>query len=551
MGKHLCRARPGLFVGLLLAALALCVRTTEDEAGSNTRRLELDTQVGEQPEVTSSKVAAPSELSLCEQSFLSTFIPCQEERLKSTFQGETANADPSHARTFALCLVHCVKQFAACAGGHSLPSLDRIVQVIKIDAQRRELDPRTLYEMGLFQSTPLDVVSPALPGCSPSPWHPDPTARHQTAAASSMFFHQAAPADVRRMIRAANDRKLQTAREAGRDILVRRADADALALLTAYRKVVNQQRVDDMRAAIQADGQEALVVDEVFEVDIYFEIVMPIVPWLFSASRQNTTKNEEDASITLQPAAPVSHEQSVADSRLPSVPELLHKVQDTQSQLMMARDEMQAMDRGREQLEQQLRAREGMVASLEKRCTKLAQQARDRSETVEQLEGVVRDRKQQLHERGQEVARCQALVSQLRRDLAQKDQLLQDALRATDELQSRLDVGGLVHAFPTTGTLSLDRLQAQRTELHEALHKTEDLILQAKLAEKVKQVVRHFETERQEEQACRICLHHQINVALQPCGHLAVCQQCAELLPDALCPMCRAVVESTVDVYYA
>lgn len=50
-----------------------------------------------------------------------------------------------------------------------------------------------------------------------------------------------------------------------------------------------------------------------------------------------------------------------------------------------------------------------------------------------------------------------------------------------------------------------------------------------------------------EDKECCICLDEQKSHAFVPCGHMAVCGQCARGLTQ--CPMCRRAIESTIRVF--
>ena len=48
---------------------------------------------------------------------------------------------------------------------------------------------------------------------------------------------------------------------------------------------------------------------------------------------------------------------------------------------------------------------------------------------------------------------------------------------------------------------------------------------------------------------CKICLDKALAVALRPCGHIAVCEDCEEKLPKK-CPICRKLIVGTLRVYF-
>ena len=46
---------------------------------------------------------------------------------------------------------------------------------------------------------------------------------------------------------------------------------------------------------------------------------------------------------------------------------------------------------------------------------------------------------------------------------------------------------------------------------------------------------------------CKICMEHEANTVILPCGHLLACGQCALQLTS--CPACRQVIKGTVNTY--
>ena len=50
------------------------------------------------------------------------------------------------------------------------------------------------------------------------------------------------------------------------------------------------------------------------------------------------------------------------------------------------------------------------------------------------------------------------------------------------------------------------------------------------------------------ESECCVCYDRRIDTALQPCGHVALCGQCAARLPQRRCPLCRAAILETVHI---
>ncbi|CAE7030141.1 LUL3 [Symbiodinium natans] len=55
----------------------------------------------------------------------------------------------------------------------------------------------------------------------------------------------------------------------------------------------------------------------------------------------------------------------------------------------------------------------------------------------------------------------------------------------------------------------------------------------------------------QEDGACVVCLERPADTAVVPCGHLCLCQRCADAMrgQTTLCPMCRNEASSTVRIY--
>jgi hypothetical protein len=49
---------------------------------------------------------------------------------------------------------------------------------------------------------------------------------------------------------------------------------------------------------------------------------------------------------------------------------------------------------------------------------------------------------------------------------------------------------------------------------------------------------------------CIICYEKKIDTLLAPCGHLVVCHDCALLLKDKQCPICRATINQIFKAYF-
>lgn len=49
---------------------------------------------------------------------------------------------------------------------------------------------------------------------------------------------------------------------------------------------------------------------------------------------------------------------------------------------------------------------------------------------------------------------------------------------------------------------------------------------------------------------CIICYEKKIDTLLAPCGHLVVCHDCALLLKDKQCPICRATINQIFRAYF-
>lgn len=47
--------------------------------------------------------------------------------------------------------------------------------------------------------------------------------------------------------------------------------------------------------------------------------------------------------------------------------------------------------------------------------------------------------------------------------------------------------------------------------------------------------------------AQQVCMDEEVSMALQPCGHVCVCEECAGPLKN--CPMCRSDISRSLHVY--
>lgn len=51
----------------------------------------------------------------------------------------------------------------------------------------------------------------------------------------------------------------------------------------------------------------------------------------------------------------------------------------------------------------------------------------------------------------------------------------------------------------------------------------------------------------QEERTCKVCMDKMVSMVFIPCGHLAVCSECAAILRH--CPICRAVIRGSMRAF--
>jgi len=56
-------------------------------------------------------------------------------------------------------------------------------------------------------------------------------------------------------------------------------------------------------------------------------------------------------------------------------------------------------------------------------------------------------------------------------------------------------------------------------------------------------------SERGNEDLCKICYDHDIDVLLYPCGHMVICRWCAQKVSD--CPVCRMLITNVIRTYRA
>jgi len=50
-----------------------------------------------------------------------------------------------------------------------------------------------------------------------------------------------------------------------------------------------------------------------------------------------------------------------------------------------------------------------------------------------------------------------------------------------------------------------------------------------------------------DQKSCNLCMDKQKNIALMPCGHVCVCNECSESLIK--CPVCRSTIHQKVKVF--
>ena len=59
----------------------------------------------------------------------------------------------------------------------------------------------------------------------------------------------------------------------------------------------------------------------------------------------------------------------------------------------------------------------------------------------------------------------------------------------------------------------------------------------------------HDKPQRQDQDQCVVCMDGEINVVLVPCGHMILCETCANQLTNKKCPTCRQNISQIVKVF--
>lgn len=54
--------------------------------------------------------------------------------------------------------------------------------------------------------------------------------------------------------------------------------------------------------------------------------------------------------------------------------------------------------------------------------------------------------------------------------------------------------------------------------------------------------------ETQDKEDCLICMGNPVNTMIKPCNHMAMCNECAEILKQksSICPLCKAKISNFV-----
>ena len=102
---------------------------------------------------------------------------------------------------------------------------------------------------------------------------------------------------------------------------------------------------------------------------------------------------------------------------------------------------------------------------------------------------------------------------------------------------------------PLSAAISSDQKVTKSTEVESELDEVQvnlDTLQLKKLLEKTQQSL--AETKKSlEDRKCKVCLDNNSNVVFDPCGHLAVCNNCVPALNK--CPICRAKVTKAIKAY--
>ncbi|KAF5398325.1 hypothetical protein PHET_08185 [Paragonimus heterotremus] len=92
----------------------------------------------------------------------------------------------------------------------------------------------------------------------------------------------------------------------------------------------------------------------------------------------------------------------------------------------------------------------------------------------------------------------------------------------------------------------LKRLLADHNVTYSGLREKSEFVEEVK---RLWRTHRHLSNSANCEKACCVCLNAVPDCALDPCGHVAMCYECAVGLTD--CPVCRRHVQRVLRIYFA
>ncbi|EGD73855.1 hypothetical protein PTSG_05550 [Salpingoeca rosetta] len=470
----------------------------------------------------------------CEATFLAGFEQCDSEH-NQIYTDEDERQQ--QAAAFARCVVDLTTEFVDCTGG-DFSLLDKMIAGIK---ERAMTDPIPA-ELVQFKAT---------------------------------LVQKDTPADLKQVIEEVNRKKRGRAEAAVRRRLVHKAEANTLAILMAYKKVITRVRSEDVLSSIRDDSESTQQFDNVYQklsepttgatgkdgttpatssfttpssLSLFFSSPAAAVATSLAAvaaavifGRWTATAHapprpehrDDDDRKAATKAEKQRHEQQLASERRQHKREL----EQLQHLLSSAQQKEEAATRTNKTQERELQRLRGKIDQLQANLKGKAEAANKLEATVTAHNATIRANEETISRLKGEVKKLNSRMQQQDKKLVEEKEISTRLTKQNESLSAQL----LLVQRDTSVTALKRRIE----HLRHALQQTQDLLVIAQVKEKIRQASARLQVASPMlQQLCKSCMERPVTVAADPCGHACLCRVCAT---DAQsCPVCNEPVKRQI-----
>eukprot|EP00056_Hartaetosiga_gracilis_P022747 m.32837 g.32837 ORF g.32837 m.32837 type:complete len:506 (-) comp9812_c0_seq1:134-1651(-) len=458
----------------------------------------------------------------CQHEFMVKFSQCDQNYNKLTENKEKRRVN---AGMFARCVVDLTVLFVDCSN-RDFSVLDGLISKIKAEAETAPIDESTL------------LYSPTL-------------------------IPTGASAGLIEIINFANKKKYHEAVRTARQAKIQKAEANSLAVLMAYKKVITNARSSDVLSTIRRDTESSNRFTQVYD-----EISKP-------KDLDVTNLRDHTCPLSVRTATSfdvvgflvsvvvcgmacfaclgwwfgknvMAWERGNHRLHINRLKNMTVEVQKKERQKCYG--EVKALKRSINKFKASLKEKNGEIVRLQDANSALsddiARVTADSGyvrEELTRLEGEKRERTKYMRDMQRMLKKKEKVIVDLQARLEREETVTSQLEKQCDSLSAQL----LLILKDTT----VSTLKRRITHLQEALQKTQDLLVIAQVKDKIKRVSQQFQMDVETpllQSMCVLCMENTVGVAFSPCGHVCSCRVCSVGLEA--CPICSNDIKSQLQL---